>query len=77
MNALRAIGAAAAFAESAGEHRIAANAKEAQVVAAEMLEACETLLAAMNEDAMMGGMLLGCAIEIAKSAVAKAAGVSA
>jgi hypothetical protein len=48
----------------------------ARLIAAapELLEACQALMDATNEDGMTNSMLLGCAIEMAGNAIAKATG---
>jgi hypothetical protein len=42
--------------------------------APELLEACQALMDATDEDGMTNSMLLGCAIEMAGNAIAKATG---
>ncbi len=55
---------------------IAEQEANAHLIAAapELLEACQALLEATTEDGMTEAMLLGCAIEMAGNAVAKATG---
>ena len=52
------------------------NDDDARLIAAapELLEACQALMDATNEDGMTNSMLLGCAIEMAGNAIAKATG---
>lgn len=56
----------------------ASQSANARLIAAapELLEACQALLEATTEDGITEAMLLGCAIEMAGNAVAKATGVA-
>lgn len=53
--------------------------EDAQLIAAapDLLEACQALMDATNEDGMTNSMLLGCAIEMAGNAISKATGGAA
>ena len=68
--------ATAGDAEARRDSETLANARLI-AAAPELLEACQALMDATNEDGMTNSMLLGCAIEMAGNAIAKATGGAA